>query len=214
MKRLRSGLAGSTVALGVGAMLAAGGGYAFATSNTTTNVIHGCVSKKDGALRIANTCTSTETALSWNKLGPPGPGAKRLVYYNGSPSPKANPVLRRVGSVGPWTIYGACVIDPSGNVFTDVFFTGPAFAEDRWGITGPYTIPPSSGAHPASTLSSPTLVESTGFGAGGNFPDGVLETWVSRAGKVEQNFVLTGKSLAGGNSVNSCHWSDVVTAVS
>jgi hypothetical protein len=38
--------------------------------------IHGCYSKFNGSLRIVSgpgKCTSTETAISWNKVGPQGP---------------------------------------------------------------------------------------------------------------------------------------------
>lgn len=45
----------------------------FAQSDKTIN---GCKNKKSGALRIissSGSCKSTETAISWNKTGPPGP---------------------------------------------------------------------------------------------------------------------------------------------
>lgn len=67
--------------LGTAAVLfgvAAGASYATSTMHsaaTSTAVIHACVKKVGGAVRIVSattTCTSTERAMSWNVQGPQG----------------------------------------------------------------------------------------------------------------------------------------------
>lgn len=50
------------------------GGVAAASIPDGAGVIHACYTRSSGALRIADTalCTSKETALSWNNVGPAG----------------------------------------------------------------------------------------------------------------------------------------------
>ena len=57
-----------------GAIAAVLGGVAAASIPDSAGVIHACYTRSSGALRIADTtaCTSKETALSWNNVGPAG----------------------------------------------------------------------------------------------------------------------------------------------
>jgi hypothetical protein len=56
---------------------AIGGGVAYATIPDASGVIHGCYKKKHGQLRVIDPgtshCRRSETAISWNQTGPPGP---------------------------------------------------------------------------------------------------------------------------------------------
>jgi hypothetical protein len=62
------------LALILGVVLA---GAAYATIPDGDGVIHGCYTKKGGLLRVIDapkqSCTSLETAISWNQKGPVGP---------------------------------------------------------------------------------------------------------------------------------------------
>ena len=82
-------------ACGLTALLAGGGAALAARSGG--NTIHGCVSKKSGALRVARKCRRRERPLSWNRRGPAGkngapgapgaPGSARAyAWVNGSVS--------------------------------------------------------------------------------------------------------------------------------
>lgn len=42
-------------------------------TQSSAQTIKGCVNNKTGALRIATSCTKSETAISWNQTGPVGP---------------------------------------------------------------------------------------------------------------------------------------------
>jgi hypothetical protein len=70
MRRLLAPRSAPALAVGVLALLAAGGGYALAASSGT---IHACANKRNGALRVASHCKRSEGSLSWNKVGPAGP---------------------------------------------------------------------------------------------------------------------------------------------
>ena len=67
------------VGLGVGALLAGGGGWGVAmasSSDKKPKVISACYSKSTGELRVvskASACRSTEKPLTWNTTGKPGP---------------------------------------------------------------------------------------------------------------------------------------------
>ncbi len=60
---------------------------AITDSSGQTGLIYGCYSNRNGALRIVtgpNQCTKSETAISWNQMGPagpPGPAPDLTVYY-------------------------------------------------------------------------------------------------------------------------------------
>jgi hypothetical protein len=204
MKGLFSGRTGSALMVGVVAVLAAGGGYAIAAS--TSNTIRACANKTSGALRIASRCKSTENTLSWNKvgptgprglrgpIGPQGPGAKLLVYN--APAVSATGTLAKIGTAGPWTIYGICTIISGGAVQANLGFTGPAVTVDYWGDTTdgtPSPLTPSTTAYPASTVK--TGAEPLGgdgyanmTGSGGS---GENYTFISRSGNYLMNIVVT-----------------------
>lgn len=73
-RRVLSGIAGRggyvAVGLAVG-VLGAGGGYAVAAA-TSASSIHGCISKRTGALSVKATCGKGTKALVWNERGPQG----------------------------------------------------------------------------------------------------------------------------------------------
>ena len=74
------------------------GGIAFATIPDSAGVIHACYKKSGGAVRIINSptvkCQSTETAISWNQKGVPGPPGP-----SGSPAPTPPPPIH-IGVAG------------------------------------------------------------------------------------------------------------------
>jgi hypothetical protein len=77
------GRTASYLAVACTALLLGAGGLAFASSGG--GVIHGCVSKATGALRIANRCKKKhERAISWNAQGPRG-----LQGIQGPPGPSS-----------------------------------------------------------------------------------------------------------------------------
>jgi hypothetical protein len=67
----------AVVALAITAALAVAGGIAYATIPDAGGVIHGCYQKNQGALRVIDTdkgqtCSSSESPLTWSQTGPPG----------------------------------------------------------------------------------------------------------------------------------------------
>ena len=54
------------------------GAFAYAsTNNNSSNVIYACANRTNGQMRLASgpqDCKQHETALSWNQIGPQGPG--------------------------------------------------------------------------------------------------------------------------------------------
>lgn len=84
------------------AMVVVGGG-AYAAGSASNSVIHGCAKKTDGTLRVAATCLSSESAISWNVQGPTGlqgprgeTGAKGAKGATGAAGPAGAP-----GAAGP-----------------------------------------------------------------------------------------------------------------
>ena len=58
------------------ALIVAAGGAAYATIPDSGGKIHGCIGKSNGNLRVvesAGDCRTNESALEWNRQGPPGP---------------------------------------------------------------------------------------------------------------------------------------------
>jgi hypothetical protein len=218
MKRLLSGRTGSALAVGVVAALAAGGGYAIAAG--TSNTIRACASKTTGALRVASRCKSTENALSWNRVGPtgprglpgaPGPGAKVVVYNAAAVSQSEVP--KKIGTVGPWTIYGQCVIDNTGTVSGGLWFSGPALTEDSWGVYQDSPIAATTTAMAATKGPFGADLVTAYSNASGSPPTGytgLTATWISRSGSYLQNVVMTATSVDAGQT-NACHASDAVT---
>jgi len=67
-----------------------------AINESSAQIIYGCSSKRNGALRIvanSNQCTRSETLISWNQTGPVGP--------QGLPGPQGQP-----GQQGPQGLKG------------------------------------------------------------------------------------------------------------
>ena len=90
----------------VALLVAVGGGVAYATIPTSgTGVINGCYEKRTGILRVIDaeagkTCTSFETPISWNQMGPKGDrGAEGLAGPVGAQGAKGEPGAQ--GPAGP-----------------------------------------------------------------------------------------------------------------
>jgi hypothetical protein len=104
VRRIKSAvLPSSTKALVVGlmvaALLVAAAGFVAAQDST---VINGCYDKKTGVLRYlqSGSCRSTETAISWNQVGPQGPpGPQGLKGDTGPQGPKGETGAQ--GAQGP-----------------------------------------------------------------------------------------------------------------
>ncbi len=118
------------------ALVLAGSGLAVAASSGGGAVIHGCVSKRTGALRVikpgaggrAGRCVTGERPLSWNKQGPRGlpgkqgnqgnPGQRGQqgpgsVEYTWSLGPTSSQVL---GPAGPFQFRAACSLSAGETV--------------------------------------------------------------------------------------------------
>ena len=93
-KRVGVGLLAAVAVLGGTGVFAIGEGG---------EVISACVAKKDGTMRIATTCKSTETPLTWNQQGPQGtPGQQGIPGEKGADG--APGAQGGVGPEGPaWT---------------------------------------------------------------------------------------------------------------
>jgi len=105
----------AVLAAAAAVMLIAGAGGAVAATAGSSNVLHGCYSKADGALRLIKAgqhCKSSEIAVSWNKVGPAGPQG-----FTGPTGP--------AGQTGP--------TGPQGQKGD----TGPAGQAGSTGLTGP-----------------------------------------------------------------------------
>lgn len=65
------------IAAAVAGGVIAAGGVAYATIPSADGTIYGCYHDKGGTLRViddtVSQCRSTETAISWNQIGPQGP---------------------------------------------------------------------------------------------------------------------------------------------
>jgi hypothetical protein len=112
MHRIPSSLTPSpAMAVALAALLAASGGLAMAATSSSP-VIRACVSKKTGALRVANKCRHGERSISWNQRGPEGPVGKGTPGATGSPGiPGAS------GATGPAGVSATslwAVVDKTG----------------------------------------------------------------------------------------------------
>jgi len=129
----------------VGATAAVLGGVAAASIPDSAGVIHACYTRSSGALRIADTaaCTSKETGLSWNNVGPAGLtwqgqwapntayAVRDAVVYQGS---SYLALFANTGSMPPnanWLLLAA------GGAKGDTGQTGPTGVAGPQGGTGP-----------------------------------------------------------------------------
>lgn len=74
-----TGVARLAAAMLIGAMVAVGGGLAFASDG---NTLHACANKTTGALRLVEktgSCHVSETSAEWNIQGPPGPQGEAAI---------------------------------------------------------------------------------------------------------------------------------------
>ena len=115
-----------------GALLAVGGA-AYASIPDGGGVIHACYTRNTGVLRLSDTgaCSSKETSLSWNNVGPAGltwqgqwsPGSschpRDAVVYQGSSDP------RRFASVGSTPPSGNWMLLAAGGAKGDTGSVGP-----------------------------------------------------------------------------------------
>lgn len=208
------------MAIGIVAVIATSSSYAAVGKSGHT--IKACAAKKGGALRIATHCKSRERAITWNSVGPrgatgpAGPGAKLLTYDVAAGSATGSET--RVGTIGPWVLYGACSIDNTGTVSTSVFYTGPAVTLDSSSVYSTQT-----GASQAITTSTPMTAQSLADGAelgaaqaysGGLNADAVTLTWISGTARWSENLIVTAAAIAYTGSSNSCHFSSVATPLS
>jgi hypothetical protein len=66
------------LAVGVIALAAAAAGGAYAATGTGTTTVRGCVTKSTRVLYLAP-CHTGDKQISWNKVGPAGPGSPSVV---------------------------------------------------------------------------------------------------------------------------------------
>lgn len=117
------------VVLVVVAALAVAGGIAYATIPDSNGVIHACYQKNQGALRVidtdkAQTCSSSETAITWSQTGPPG--APGQPGQQGPPGPTGPSDVYSVDGFGAgikglpiatWTDLATTPTLPAGSYF-------------------------------------------------------------------------------------------------
>jgi hypothetical protein len=137
-----------TVAIAASALAVGISGIAFASSPNAGNSIHWCKGK-NGAVRIAKTCKSGESNVTWNKQGPAGP--------QGSHGPKGD--TGATGAQGSAGSQGAAGLQgPAGLTGA----TGPAGPQGSQGSQGPKG-DPGSGANSWSLTGNAGTSPSTNF---------------------------------------------------
>lgn len=103
-------------ALGILAVGLVGGGAAYASIPDASGVIHGCLQKNVGNLRVidpsTDACRSSEVALDWNQTGPTGPiGPKGPTGATGAKGATgANGPTGAAGPTGPAGLVGLKVV--------------------------------------------------------------------------------------------------------
>ena len=192
--------------------LAAGGGYAFASS-VSSNTITVCVSHAGGTLYKAKKCAKHDKKLTWNKqgpqgiqglkgdTGPQGPGATYLVH-NASGTAAGTPTP--IGTIGPWAADASC--HQSGST-TDVelLITGPGATADELVIAGGSTPVAESNTFGPQTngdLLSGSSSSTTAFTSSGE------ELLIPTSGTAVK--ILKTISVTGG-ATNTCHVSVAIT---
>jgi len=95
--------------VGIGMAVAAIAGTGVAMAAGSSSVIDACYNSS-GRLRIATTCRSSETAVSWNRTGPQGPA--------GPAGATKVQVVKRSAAVGTSTEADLAAVCPSGTTLT------------------------------------------------------------------------------------------------
>jgi len=144
-------------------MLAAGaGGAVAATTAGTSNVLHGCYSKADGALRLVKAgqrCKSGEIAVSWTEVGLAGP---RGLIGPAGPAGGTGPIgpagqKGATGEAGPAGAAGGTgPVGPVGDKGATGLIgpAGPAGASGYEMLENQFSAPPST--HVIQDLQCPT----------------------------------------------------------
>ena len=142
-----------------------GAGIAGAAAGSQ-KTIHGCVSKRTGALRIARKCKRSERGISWNQKGPAGPqglpGATGRTGATGPQGPAGqNGQNGQNGAPGSARAY-ADVSDAGGHL---AFKTGAVqgFTGVRSPSAGIYCLTPVAGISPATSTAVVTAHYSSGM---------------------------------------------------
>lgn len=103
-------------ALALSALIVALGGVAYATIPDSGGTIHGCFGNANGNLRVvesARDCRANESALEWNRQGPPGPPGG-LTTASAEEKPEVSTASRSFVDLGGPTVNAT--VPPSGLV--------------------------------------------------------------------------------------------------
>jgi hypothetical protein len=178
------------VLLGAGALVALGGGIAYASIPDSSGAIHGCYKSQNGQLRVVDTaagdhCLPSETSITFNQTGIQGPqgppgaqGPKGDTGATGAQGPQGPP-----GPQGPKGDTGATgATGPQGA-------TGATGAQGPTGATGPQG--PQGPAGPSFVATGVVNADGTLLVAVGVHPT------VSRLSAGVYQFSLTGMGSAG-----------------
>jgi hypothetical protein len=221
MRRLLSARGAAATAVGVWAVLIAGGGYALAGGGAGT--IHACVHRHGGTLYVAKRCASHDRKLSWDRAGPTGArGATGATGATGPQGPEATSVVYNatgstspprttIGMVGPWTVTGVCT--QSGDATgAEVDFSGPGAQADGFAVYGATSSKAQSGTEPGPVFALGALTPSAGQQiSSGEF---VLTPAGGSPVQLVSTLAATGSSPPPGAPANTCHFSAVVTPAS
>ena len=179
-------------------------------------VIHGCINKTTGGVRIVDTaktgtlgqCITTgalaETAVTWSQTGPAGaagaagaPGTPGTAGQIGAPGPQGAP--GPAGPEGPQGPQGpagtgcttACVATPTSRIYLDL---GPAFQGQSTTTSNPNAIDLQSYAF---GVSNPTTTQSGGGSGAGrpSFSDISVSKAIDRTGPLLMEAVASGQHI-------------------
>lgn len=80
------------------------------TAHADGGEIHGCIRNRNQVLRIAETCSATERAISWNQQGPPGADGATPVFKMVTGSARSDePGAEEVSCPEGMVVFGASV---------------------------------------------------------------------------------------------------------
>jgi hypothetical protein len=211
MRRLLASRYPSATALCALALLAAGGGYAFA-SGTAAKTIHACVHHRGGGVYIAKKCAKHDRKLSWNQVGPrgpagptgpQGPGATDVVYNTAG---GGSSTTVTIGRIGPWTVSFNCAESDSMTTATP-YFTGPGGSLD--GISaGPTSADSISEVFPQLTNDQLNMASSTSTSTASESFEALFVPSSGTSYQVNETTAATG------GTTNSCHFAATAVPVS